>query len=123
MQGAIAVHQGVNVRIVERAHDDVHGMAIERMGKRAHLPSAQVSGEKHNAGAARLRFGKVLKVFIDRNLADVLSRIAREQAEFGQQASQVDVDAAENSIFFLSAFFGEGEIEIALAYAPEARVQ
>src|SRR6185437_736040 len=86
VQSAVAIHQGVEQRVIERTDHDVHGIAVERMDKRADFPSAKVRGEKYHSLAAGVGVSKVLKAFIDHGAGDVLFGIAREESEFGEQA-------------------------------------
>ena len=46
MQRAIAIYKCVHIRIVQRPHHNIHGIAIERVDERSDLPSSEMSGQK-----------------------------------------------------------------------------
>src|SRR6185312_16174182 len=88
VESTVAVHQRIHVGIVQRAHDYVHGMAIERVRERADLPSSEMRCQIDDAFAARIGFGKVLEAFVDRYLRNILFGIAWKQGELSQLPSQ-----------------------------------
>src|SRR4029078_9836430 len=55
VQRAITLDQAVDIRIIERAHNDAQRVSMDRMDEGPHLPRAQMCGEKHYALTAALR--------------------------------------------------------------------
>src|SRR6185437_6926488 len=66
---------------------------------------------------------KVLEAFINHGAGDVLFGIAREEGEFGEQASEADELAAQDPLLFLSAAGGKSNIKVAHAHLSQAPVQ
>ena len=60
MQAAIARDQRIDVRIVERTHHDLHGMALQRMEERTDLPAAE---DVRSAAARLCRASRPLRNF------------------------------------------------------------
>ena len=117
MHGAIALDQVIDLGIVQRAHDDRERMALEGMGECGEFPCAQMCGEKENSLALRECSLEVLETFIDDNPADVVTRVSREEADFGELASERNIGAAKNASAFALFHFRECEGEIPHANA------
>ena len=68
MQSAVLGDQGVDIRVVEGAHDDVHGVSLDGMEEGPDLPAAEVSGEQHYPLAAAFGGLEILEALVDRDL-------------------------------------------------------
>src|SRR5258708_4186122 len=122
VQGAVALDEGVDVGIVEGAHDDGQRMAVQRVSEGGELPGSEVASEKKNSLAAGISAFEVLKAVIDDHLGDIFASVAREEADFSELASERDEFAAEKAAALALRHFGEGESEIAQSDAAQASV-
>ena len=80
---------------------------MHRQHKRRKLPPAKMSGEQQHALAARLGPLVVLKIFVDHDLLDVLDRVLRELAQFGELPAQRSEFPAQNALPLRFRFFQE----------------
>ena len=119
MQAADAVDIFVEAAVVEVANDHAHGMAHERVVEAGQLPCAQVAGDDEDALAARLRREVVFQTLGAHPVARVLGGVARHAAELDELPAQMDIDALENFFPGLEREFGEGQLKIAHAHAPQ----
>ena len=65
VHGAVALDEGVDVGIIEGAHDDRQRMPLQRVREGGEFPGSEVGGEKENAFAASVGALEVLKAIID----------------------------------------------------------
>src|ERR1035441_6443869 len=84
VQAGIARNQGVHVRIVERPHHHLHGVALQRMEERANLPSSKMAGEEEHTLAALLGGFEIFEALVHSNLRDVFLGVARKETGFTQ---------------------------------------
>ena len=92
-QRAIALDQGVDARIIERPHHDVHGRDQIGVGEGAQLPIAQVRGGDQDALAALVRSGEIFQALITDPLRDGLARNFWKAREAHHQARNRVEDA------------------------------
>src|SRR5580698_4909989 len=97
MHGAVAPDERVDVRIVERAHDDPHRMALQRMGKGGEFPSPEMAGEKENSLAAGEGLLVIFESTIDDDLGDILTRVAGKETDLGKLAAEGDIFSAKDA--------------------------
>jgi hypothetical protein len=81
-----------------------------------------VTGEKKNAFAASVGALEVFKCIIDDDAGDIFASVAREEADFGELASEGDEFAAEETAALARRHFREGESQVAQADATQASV-
>src|SRR5208337_2907502 len=122
VHGAIALDQGVDVGIVERAHDDRQRMALQGVGEGGKLPSAEVSGKKQNAFAPCVGALEVFKAVVDDYARDIFAGVAGEEADLGKLASEGDEFAANQAAALARRHFGKSESQIAQADPAQASV-
>src|SRR4029077_11193340 len=97
-------------------------MALQRMSERGELPGAEGSGEKKNASAAGVGALEIFKAVIDDYAGDIFSGVAREEADFGELASEGNEFAAKQAAAFARRHFREGESQVPQADATQASV-
>ena len=97
VHGAVTLDQGVDVGIVERAHDDRKGMAVEGVGEGGEFPGSEVSGEKEDAFAASVGTFEIFKAFVDDDAGDIFFGVAGEETDFGELASEGDEFSANDA--------------------------
>src|SRR5664279_6580401 len=96
MQRPVAGDQVVHIGVVDGAHHDAHGMALQRMKKRSNLPSAKMPGEEEHALAALFGGVEILEALVNGDFRDVVRCVAGEEAELSEQSSQRPIDPTEN---------------------------
>src|ERR1019366_656228 len=119
----IARNQGVNVRIFERPHPDLHGGTLQRVEEGTDLPSSKMSGEEEHTLAALLGRFEIFEALVHGNLGNVFPGVAGKEAGFGEQASQRDVDTTQNPTAFFRRFLREGQLEVAHSDPAQSAVQ
>ena len=98
-------------------------MAVERVGEGGELPGSEVSGEEEDAFAAGVGALEVFESVIDDDAGDIFAGVAREEADFGELASEGDEFAAKQAAAFALRHFREGESQVAQADAAQASVK
>jgi len=83
-------------------------MALQRVSEGREFPGSEVSGEKEDAFAASVGALEVFKSVIDDNAGDVFTGVTREEADFGELASEGDEFAAKQAAARTRRHFGEG---------------
>jgi hypothetical protein len=116
------LEERVDVRIVERAHDDRQRMSLQRVSEGREFPGSEVSGEKQNAFAASVGALEIFKAVIDNDAGDIFAGVAREEADFRKLASEGDELAANHAAALALRHFREGESEVTQADATQASV-
>src|SRR5258705_7419789 len=116
-------NHGVQVRIVERTHDEMQWVTVQGVGEGGEFPSAHVTGEEQHAFPTLGGSIKILEPVIDNRLAYVLTCISGKQADFGKLAAQRSEDVADNFAPCASTLVGEGQVEVAHPNAAELSVQ
>jgi hypothetical protein len=86
------------------------------------FPGSQVSGKKQDPFAASVGALEVLKALIDDDAGHIFAGVAREEADFGELASERNEFAAKKAAALRLRHFGEGEGQVAQADAPQASV-
>src|SRR5205807_367030 len=120
---AVAVHHGIQIRIVQGANHNVERMPLQRMDKGADLPSPKMPGQKDYSFAARLGLGKILKAVINGNFGNILEAIAGQEAKLRQLTAQAPVQPSKDLFFLLPALLRKSNLQVAHAYHPQAGVQ
>jgi alkylated DNA nucleotide flippase Atl1 len=123
VHAAVATRQRIEVRIVQRAHDDTQRMAIQRVRKRGKLPSTQMSSQKQHAFAAREGPFEILKAFVNHHFADVFGGVFRKKTDLSRLPSQGGENSAQNLLAFAAAFFRKREFQVAHAHPAQFSVQ
>src|SRR6266403_1575404 len=95
-------------------------MALQRVSEGGKLPRSEVSGEKEDAFAASVGAVEVFKFVIDDDAGDVLTGVTREEADFGELASERNEFAAKQAAALALRHFREGESQVAQADASQA---
>jgi len=83
-------------------------MALQRVSEGGEFPGSEVSGEKEDAFAASVGALEVFKSVIDDNAGDVFTGVTREEADFGELASEGDEFAAKQAAALALRHFREG---------------
>jgi hypothetical protein len=83
-------------------------MAVERMGEGGEFPGAEVCGEKEDAFAAGVGALEIFESFIDDDAGGIFAGVTREEADFGELASERDEFAAQDAAALTLRHFGEG---------------
>jgi len=128
VDGAIAVHgavtldEGVDIGIVEGAHDDGKRMALEGMGECGKFPGTNVSGEKEDTFAPSVGAFEIFKAFVDHDAGDIFFGIAGKETKFGELASEGDEFSANDAAAIGFGHFREGDGQVAKTDAAEASV-
>src|SRR5208337_5106685 len=86
------------------------------------FPGSEVAGEKQNALAASVRALEIFKALIGNDAGRVFAGVAREEADFGELASEGDEFAAQQAAALGRRHFREGESQVAEADAAQASV-
>jgi len=97
-------------------------MTVQRVSEGGELPGSQVSGEKQNAFASSVRALEVFKSVVDDDAGDIFSCVTREEADFGELASEGDEFAAKKAAALALRHFREGERQVAQADATQPSV-
>jgi hypothetical protein len=97
-------------------------MALQRVSKGGEFPGSEVSGEKEDAFAASVGALEVFKAVIDDYAGDVFAGVAREEADFGELASERNEFAAKQAAALALRHFREGESQVAQADAAQPSV-
>jgi hypothetical protein len=98
-------------------------MALQRMSEGGEFPGSEVSSEKKNAFAASVRALEVFEAVVDYDAGDIFAGVAREEADFGELASEGDEFAAKQAAALAGRHFREGESQIAQADVTQASVK
>jgi len=109
MHGAVTLDQRIDVGIVERAHDDRKGMALEGVGEGGEFPSADVSGEKEDAFSASVSTLEIFEAFVDDGAGDIFFGVAGEETDFGELAPEGDEFSANDASAVGLRHFREGD--------------
>src|ERR1700675_1275600 len=112
VHGPIAAHQRVQIGIIERALDEMKGVAVERMGKGRKLPTAYVPREKQDALALRRGAIKIFETVVDHHLVDVLGGVARKETDLGELAAQRSKHRADYLSPLSNAFLGKSQRQV-----------
>jgi hypothetical protein len=83
-------------------------MAIQRVSEGGEFPGSEVSGEKKNAFAAGVGALEVFKSVVDDDAGDVFAGVTREEADFGELASEGDEFASKQAAAIARRHFREG---------------
>jgi hypothetical protein len=97
-------------------------MTLQGVSESGEFPSSEVSGEKKNAFAANVSALEVFKPVIDDYAGDIFAGVAREEADFGELASERNEFAAKQAAALARRHFGESESQVAQADATQASV-
>ena len=97
VHGSVALDQGVNIRIVERAHDNRERMPLERVGEGGEFPGAEVTRQKQNSFAPGIGAFEVLESVVNYDLADVFTGVLRKQTNFRRLPSEGGKNTAQDS--------------------------
>ena len=123
MQSAIARHQGIDVRIIQRPHYDLHGMSLKRVKERPHFPSPKMRRQQQDAFTALLGRLKILEPLIHRDGRRVLPGITREEASLAQQPSQRNINAAQDFAPLRRSLLRQRDLQIAPPHPPQPGMQ
>jgi hypothetical protein len=97
-------------------------MALQRVSEGGEFPGSEVSGEKKNTLAASVGALEVFKSVIDDDAGDIFVGVAREEADFGELASEGDEFASKQAAAGALRHFREGESQVAEADATQTPV-
>src|SRR6185369_14343272 len=85
---ATIAYQPIEIGIIKRTNHHPHAVAVERVGERTNLPSAEVASQEEHAFSASARRIVALEALIDGKLLYVLLIVRRELTEVGKLAAQ-----------------------------------
>jgi|KBSMisStaDraftv2_1062788.scaffolds.fasta_scaffold03230_9 hypothetical protein len=119
VQGAVLAGEAVEIGIIERAHDHAQRISVERVRESGKLPRAEMRRQKQHALAAGQRAIEVLESFIDNNLADVLARVAAEEADFCGLAAKGGEDSMKDFVALATRLIRKGKLQIPHAHAAQ----
>jgi len=123
MHGAVTAHEAIQVNIVQRAHDDMQRMAIQRVGESRKLPPSQVCRQKQHSLAAGQGALEILEPVVDHDSSNVLQRVLREKTNFRQLPAQRSEHTAQNPGTLSPRLFRKCQSKIPHPDAPQAYVK
>ena len=83
-------------------------MTLQRVSEGGEFPGAEMAGEKQDPFAASIGALEVFKSVIDDYAGDIFAGVAREEADFGELASEGDEFAAKQAAALALLHFREG---------------
>src|SRR5208282_5875929 len=116
------LEKAIDVGVVERAHHDRQRVSLQRVSEGGDFPGSEVSGEKQNSFAASVGAFEVFKAIVDHGARNVFTGVTREEAHFGELASEGNEFAANQAAALVLRHFGKGEGQVADADATQASV-
>ena len=119
----IAIDEGIDTGIVERADEEVQRKAEESLRGRAELPGAHVSGEIENALAAMVGGGEVFETVGNDDAVDGSAVEVVEVNQLGGHPAEMAGEVAEEAATAGVGPVGEGDAEVDETGAAKRRTE
>src|SRR5580692_4130304 len=97
-------------------------MPLQRVSESGKLPCSEMPGEKDDAFTASIGALEVFKSVIDDNARDIFARVAREEADLRQLASERNKLSAQQTAALSDRHFRERKSKIAQANVAQAPI-
>ena len=117
---AIAVDQPVDQGIIQFAHYEMAGIAVEPMGKGTQLPIAEVRREEKHAAALALRARIVFKPIVDNQLFNVVAIPVGKMGVVCQHAPEILEETVNNPAPLPLGPIWKSQTQIEQPHSPQA---
>src|SRR5208282_4210998 len=121
-QRAVPIHQRIHPPVFQRPHQEVQGMAVQRLRKRRQFPRPHVPGQINQPFAPRLRRQVVLHPVNRDDSPDTLRRVPRELRKFSAHPSDVAHQPEPRGASLPLRHFRERQLQIEQRRALQPRI-